>query len=234
MIRLICGCDLNQLSCAKHKRGKRLRNSLYLILGRTRIFWRVRERFRYFQFIGHRGAFGLKNRLADDRKQSRTFFKLSRSTVGQIALSILIAFVLQTLSAPFDEFLQVSRLQITSDAYTNLLTSVTATGGVLIGLYYAATTAIAGAIYSRVPNNVRGLFARDHVGNVYMNFLAMLTYTGVVLLALRAAGFPPVRLAIILLTLGAGVSVIGFVRLALLWQNLAIDWRNWIPESDFQ
>jgi hypothetical protein len=23
-------------------------------------------------------------------------------------------------------------------------------------------------------------------------------------------------------------------QLALLWQNLAIDWRNWIPESDFQ
>jgi hypothetical protein len=23
-------------------------------------------------------------------------------------------------------------------------------------------------------------------------------------------------------------------KLALLWQNLAIDWRNWIPESDFQ
>jgi hypothetical protein len=22
-------------------------------------------------------------------------------------------------------------------------------------------------------------------------------------------------------------------HLALLWQNLAIDWRNWIPESDF-
>jgi hypothetical protein len=22
--------------------------------------------------------------------------------------------------------------------------------------------------------------------------------------------------------------------LALLWQILAIDWRNWIPESDFQ
>jgi hypothetical protein len=23
-------------------------------------------------------------------------------------------------------------------------------------------------------------------------------------------------------------------NLALLWQILAIDWRNWIPESDFQ
>ena len=28
------------------------------------------------------------------------------------------------------------------------------------------------------------------------------------------------------------VRTIGY--LALLWQNLAIDWRNWIPESDFQ
>jgi hypothetical protein len=27
---------------------------------------------------------------------------------------------------------------------------------------------------------------------------------------------------------------IEFGDLALLWQNLAIDWRNWIPESDFQ
>jgi hypothetical protein len=24
------------------------------------------------------------------------------------------------------------------------------------------------------------------------------------------------------------------VNLALLWQILVIDWRNWIPESDFQ
>ena len=26
----------------------------------------------------------------------------------------------------------------------------------------------------------------------------------------------------------------GESELALLWQNLAIDWRNWIPESGFQ
>ncbi len=189
-------------------------------MGRTRIFWRLRERLHYLQFIVHRSAFGFKNQLADDRRQSTTLFRLGRSTVWQIALSVLIAIVLQLLGPAFDEFLQVSLLQITSDAYTNLLSSVTATGGVLIGLYYAATTAIAGAIYSRVPNSVRGLFARDHVGNVYMRFLALLTYTGVVLLALRAAGFPPVRIAIVLLTLGAGISVIGFVRLGARAFNL--------------
>jgi hypothetical protein len=30
------------------------------------------------------------------------------------------------------------------------------------------------------------------------------------------------------------VAVVAITALALLWQNLAIDWRNWIPESDFQ
>ena len=29
-------------------------------------------------------------------------------------------------------------------------------------------------------------------------------------------------------------AMIGNDQLALLWQILAIDWRNWIPESDFQ
>lgn len=30
------------------------------------------------------------------------------------------------------------------------------------------------------------------------------------------------------------VTVSHSESLALLWQILAIDWRNWIPESDFQ
>ncbi|WP_431205552.1 hypothetical protein ACQ86E_11940 [Bradyrhizobium betae] len=124
------------------------------------------------------------------------------------------------LGRPLDDFLQISMLQITSDAYTNLLSGVAATGGVLIGLYYAATTAIAGAIYSRVPSSIRNLFSKDHVGNVYMRFLALLTYLSLVLLAFRAAGLPPVRTALLFLGLGAGVSVIGFVNLGARAFNL--------------
>jgi len=33
----------------------------------------------------------------------------------------------------------------------------------------------------------------------------------------------------------AGTQISNWILvLALLWQILAIDWRNWIPESDFQ
>jgi hypothetical protein len=121
-------------------------------------------------------------------------------------LSLVIAAALQVLGRHFDDLLQISLLQITSDAYANLLSGVAATGGVLIGLYYAATTAIAGAIYSRVPSSVRSLFSRDQVGYVYMRFLALLTYISLVLLAFRACGLPAVRTAVVFLGLGAGIS----------------------------
>jgi hypothetical protein len=33
---------------------------------------------------------------------------------------------------------------------------------------------------------------------------------------------------------GPSLANFGFEILALLWHILAIDWRNWIPESGFQ
>lgn len=53
-----------------------------------------------------------------------------------------------------------------------------------------------------------------------MRFLALLTYISLVLLALRAAGLPPVRTALVGLGLGAGVSIIGFVNLGARAFNL--------------
>ena len=64
---------------------------------------RFRERLRHLEFIGHRTAFKFRDRLADDRRQSSTFLKLSRST-GQIALSLSVAVMLQLLGPAADEF----------------------------------------------------------------------------------------------------------------------------------
>jgi hypothetical protein len=93
-----------------------MRNSFFLLMGRTRVFWRLREKLRYLQFIGHRTTLGLRDRLSEERKQANTFLRLSRSTAAQIALALLIAVAIQIVGPPFDEVLQVSLLQITSDA----------------------------------------------------------------------------------------------------------------------
>ncbi len=104
---------------------------------------------------------------------------------------MLLVACTQAINPWLEELYNQTGLKIVNDTYGTLLGTVAATGGVFIGLYYAATTAIAGAIYSNVPNNIRDLLAQDRVGNIYMRFLSFMTFSSIVLLALRAAGFQP-------------------------------------------
>ena len=75
-------------------------------------------------------------------------------------------------------------------------------------------------MYAKVPNNIRDLFAHERIGNAYMQFLALITSFGVCLLAFHTAGFKPIILAVPLLIVGAGVMIIGFVRLGARAFNL--------------
>ena len=101
----------------------------------------------------------------------------------------------------------------TESDYGTLLATVVGVGGVFIGLYYAAISAIGGSIYARVPNNIRDLLAQERVGGAYMRFLAVFTYLGVCLLAFHSVGLKPIILAVPLFLPGAGLAIIGFVRL---------------------
>ena len=135
------------------------------------------------------------------------------TTLKQLLISVLLVTCLQIINPWLDQLYARTGLAIDDDTYSTLLATVAATGGVLIGLYYAATTAIAGAIYSTVPNNIRDLLAQDRVGNIYMRFLSFITFSSIVLLGLKSAGFRPISLAAFVLLLGAGISIIAFVKL---------------------
>jgi hypothetical protein len=186
---------------------------LFAILGETRLFWKLRNQFSYLGFLFRRSAFGAKLRLRENRTQTGTFLRLSVSTFVAILASVLFAAITQSLDPMLDDLYKRTGLTILNDTYSTLLAAIAGMGGVFIGLYYAATIAISGAIYARVPNNIRDLLARERVGNVYMHFLALLTYSSVILLSMKAAGFAANKLAALLVLLGAGISVIGFVKL---------------------
>ena len=97
--------------------------------------------------------------------------------------------------------------------YGTLLATGVGVGGVFIGLYYAAISAVGGAIYARVPNNIRDLLAQERVGGAYMRFLAVFTYFGVCLLAFHSVDLSPIIAAVPIFLIGAGLAIIGFVRL---------------------
>ncbi len=49
--------------------------------------------------------------------------------------------------------------------------------------------------------------------DIYMRFLSFITFSSIVLLGLKSAGFRPISLAAFVLLLGAGISIIAFVKL---------------------
>jgi hypothetical protein len=195
-------------------------NSLFLYASQARIFWRARALSNRLEFMGHRRLFGIRRHVRENRIQAGTFLSLSWLTLGQLILAILVAIAMQAIDPYLDEVYKRTRLTITLDIYGTLLGTVTGTGAVLVGLYYAATTAIGGAIYARVPNNIRDLLARERVGNVYIRHLAFLTYLGVILLAFRAAGLPPIKIAIPFFIVTSGIAIMAFVILGARAFNL--------------
>lgn len=190
-----------------------MRNAIFLKFSNYRAFWNLRAKFQYCKFLFERSTFSAKHRVDEGRTQTATFLQLAAMTRRPLVIAVILVACLQVINPWLTKLYGHTGLTIDEDTYSTLLGTIAATGGVLIGLYYAAITAIGGAIYSTVPNNVRDLLAQDRVGNVYMRFLAFSTFSSILLLGLRSAGLQPNLSAVLLLLFGAGVSVIIFVRL---------------------
>lgn len=97
--------------------------------------------------------------------------------------------------------------------YITFLSAIAGIGGVFIGLYYAALSAVGSAIYAKVPNNIRDLLAQERYGSLYMRLLSFITLLCIMLITLRITGQPRIITAIPLVTIFAGIGVIAFVKL---------------------
>lgn len=109
------------------------------------------------------------------------------------------------------ETLQVDDLR--PETYDVLLETVAGVAGVFIGLYFTAVTAIAAAVYIRVPDDLRSLIIEDRIGSSYIAWVAITAGLSVVLLAIHAAADTMYPLAIPLVGVLATVSIFSFVAL---------------------
>ena len=189
-------------------------NTLFLYFSQNRLFWKARSAFSRLGFFCHRTLFGIRHRVGEGGTTTKSLFSLLLSILGQLILALFITVGLQFTNSYFVPLFTKIGVTIPQESnYGNLLVAIIGIGGVFIGLYYAAISAVGGAIYARVPNNIRDLLAKEQVGSVYMRLLALLTSFAVCLIAFHTLGFEPIVLAIPLLIIGAGVMIIGFVRL---------------------
>ena len=189
-------------------------STLFLFLAQARLFWRAKKAFSHLGFVSYRTLFGMKHWIREEGTTTKSLLSLLKSTLAELVLAPLIAFGLQITNSYFISlFIEIGFTSPKDNYYGTLLATVIGAGGLFIGLYYAAISVLGSAIYAKVPNNIRDLLAKEQVGNAYMRCIAVFTYFGVCLLIFHAVGLEPVILAIPLLLIGAGLTIIGFVRL---------------------
>ena len=191
-----------------------MRKTLFPFFHQKRLFWKVRDAFSRFGFIIYQLPRGMKHSIWEKGSTTKSLWSLLKFALGDLVWVILLAIVLQCTNSYFKPlFTKVGFTIPPQSDYGTLLASVTGVGGVFIGLYYAAISAVCSAIYKEVPNNILDLLTQERVGKTYMRFLSWLTSLSVCLLIFHVAGCSPVVLAMILLLPSAGVTIIGFVLL---------------------
>jgi hypothetical protein len=177
-------------------------------------FWNARHRLITFKSAGLALA-GRGRRGA--RETSAGVTQVPYLLRQAVAFALLCAVAIPGLqeldqTAPgIAEALQVDHLR--PETYDVLLETVAGVAGVFIGLYFTAVTAVAAAVYIRVPDDLRSLIIQDRIGSSYVAWVAITAGFSVVLLSIHAAADTMYPLAIPLVGLLATVSIFSFVAL---------------------
>ena len=196
-------------------------NTLFLSLAQTRLFWKTRNALSRFGFFCYRTLFGMKHHVREGSTTVKSWLTFLWVVLGKLVLAILLTALLQFINPHFTTWFTKIGFTIPKESnYGTLLGAVIGVGGVFIALYYAAVSTIGSAIYAKFPTNIRDLLAHEKIGNAYMRLLALMTFFGVCLLIFHTVGLEPIILAMPLLIVGAGVMIIGFVRLGARAFNL--------------
>ena len=160
-------------------------------------------------------CFKLRRWASQELQRGRYAFRLMRITVFAVVLvCVTVAGLYLTNDFFLSQFKKLSLpLDFYDDHYVTLLAALTSAGGIFIGLYYAAVSAIGGGSYARLPNSVRRLLARERLGNAYMRIVSIYTVLGLILIACHVMGLGPVLVAVPIAAIGGGIVVFGFIRL---------------------
>lgn len=185
-------------------------------LSQYKAYWKAKTVTRSIFFKLKRFKYIATNYLEFKLELCNSLSKLFQSVFSYFLLPVLIALSLQFFQPEAHQlFTYLGGSTLKSSEYGTLLAAVTSISGIFIGLYYAAITSISGAIYARVPQNIRNLLLREKVGNAYMRFLAMLTTLGVTLLVLYIMGGEPNPFTPFLIVIFSGLAVYSFIHLGM-------------------
>jgi hypothetical protein len=194
--------------------AQEMKHEAFVALAQFRPFWRIRRQLGLVVFWFRRQLFQLRTGYSHASDNLGTFRSLLKLVQAPLISAIGAGILLPVTDYLLGAFYRLQAVPAPAPAgYVTLLASVGGVGGLFIGLYYTAMSTVSGAIYSRVPNNIRELLSHERGGTVYMQYLAFLTFLSLILIAEVVSGVPPLRIAAPVVLLLSGVAIIAFVKL---------------------
>lgn len=113
-------------------------------------------------------------------------FRILIATLGGFFRLLLIALVFIVSVDILTRITNLGELSLDEDALSQLLNTLVTTIGVLLGLYFAALSAVAGSLFMKAPKKLQDLFRRDRKGNQYIKTLVLVTIIGLIYMLLMA------------------------------------------------
>ncbi|MDO6487911.1 hypothetical protein Q4503_09385 [Colwellia sp. 6_MG-2023] len=185
-------------------------------LSQYKVYWKAKSIIKYFIFNIKLFKYSVANYLRSKLELFNSLSRLFQSVLSYFLPPMLVAFTLQYFQPAAQELhSKIGGHLLNVSEYGTFLATITSICGIFIGLYYAAITSISGAIYARVPQNIRNLLLREKMGNAYMRFLAMFTFLGIILLALYIMGGKPNPFTPSIIAIFSGLAVYSFIYIGM-------------------
>lgn len=205
----------------------------------TKIYWKARTAIKNIALQLKSRKFSATEKIKNSKQRYTVLQQILKQTQWSIIGTAAAAISLQYIDIYSSPVFHKMGMKVPDDTdYITFLSAIAGIGGVFIGLYYAALSAVGSAIYAKVPNNIRELLAQERYGSFYMRLLSFITLFCIMLIALRITGQPRIITAIPLVTIFAGIGVIAFVKLGqrafnlfdptLLSHHIFEDLNKWI------
>lgn len=104
-------------------------------------------------------------------------------------------------------------ISLNTDTYTSLLTTIAATSGVFLGLYFTTLSVVAGNLFPKLTENIRTLFIQEKVGAQYIKVISFSMLVSVGYLLLQVLGYHGHSIGPVLITIIAFYGVGTFMFL---------------------
>ena len=184
----------------------------------VRTYW-VRQR-RRAQWRASRASLSVWVRTKS--RQSRQDGGIVIRWVGQAAYGVVTAWLLLAASEGVAALVRRHHLlalglgldqRLSAEFYEGFVAATVGSLAAFLALFFTTMGVVATTAYSEVPGEVRDLFVRERGNALYINAVMRAVVFGLAVLGMRAVGYHPYSLTIIVFWVLAGFAVLGLVAL---------------------